>query len=118
VHAIDRAPETLGATVTLGTTKDGEAIDLEGDIDEFSFSGTAGQSVSATIEAPFAFEGAYVELAIIDPSNGSVLGTAQTWDATVASTGSIVLPATRTYRVRVAPVEDTRGKGGYRFLVQ
>jgi hypothetical protein len=38
-------------------TKDGEAIDFEGDIDEFSFDGTAIQSISTTIQAPFAFDG-------------------------------------------------------------
>jgi hypothetical protein len=118
VHQIDRAPETIGSALTLGTTANGEAIDFEGDVDEFTFPGNAGQRVTATLSAPFSFDGAYVRLDIVDSSNGQVLGTATANDATQVSTGSVLLPAAGTYRLIVYGVDDTRGKGGYRLVVQ
>ncbi len=119
VHQIDRAPETLTAALTLGTTMDGEALDIEGDVDEYTFSGTAGQQVSASVSAPFALDvHAEVMLELIDPSTGAVLGSAASFDGSVHTTGTISLPGTRTYMVRLSGSDSTRGKGGYRFIVQ
>lgn len=118
VHQIDRAPETLGAVVTLGTTMDGEALDVEGDVDEFTFPGAAGQQVTGSISAPFALDRGSVMLEIVDPANGNVLGTASSFDATVVSTGPVSLPATRTYLVRMRSPDSTEGKGGYRFAIE
>jgi hypothetical protein len=119
VHAIDRAPETLGASLVPGAWNVGEVIEFEGDVDEFTFNGTAGQRISGTIFSRFGFGGGdYVELALIDPSNGNVLGTARSWDATPATTASVTLPATRPYLVRIYGVDDTRGKGAYEFVVR
>jgi hypothetical protein len=120
VHLIDRAPETLPAALTLGVVNNGEKLDFEGDVDEFTFNGAAGQQVTGTFSAPFGLGGALAtgELAIIDPGTDEVLGTAQSYDGTVNSTGSVVLPHAGTYRVRVQGVQDTAGKGGYRFEIQ
>jgi hypothetical protein len=119
VHQIDRAPETLPSTVTVGTTVNGESMDIEGDIDEFTFAGTAGQQVTGTVSVPFIFD-RYVELnmEIVDPLTGSVLASAASGDGTVVSTETITLPATRTYMVRFRTVDSTLGKGGYRFRIQ
>jgi hypothetical protein len=118
VHQIDRAPETLPSAVAIGTTMNGESLDLEGDVDEFTFAGTAGQEVAGSISAPFALVNGEVTLEIVDPSTGSVLGSAASFDATVAATGPVSLPGTRTYVVRMRGTDSTTGKGGYRFVIQ
>jgi hypothetical protein len=118
VHAINRAPEALGPAVTLGTLNVGEAIELAGDVDEFTFSGTAGQVVTGRITAPLAFDGGEVVLQIVRASDGSVLGSATTPDAREGSTGPVQLPAGGTYLARVQGADDTRGRGGYRFTIE
>jgi hypothetical protein len=55
---------------------------------------------------------------IVDPVTGNILGNAASGDGTVATTGSVTLPATRTYLIRMRTVDSTLGKGGYRFRVQ
>ena len=51
VIVIDRAPESISATAPLNTAITGEAIDEIGDIDEFTFSATAGQWFNAFIQS-------------------------------------------------------------------
>jgi hypothetical protein len=64
----------IASSITIGATNSGEAIDFEGGVDEFTFSATAGQVVTGLLNAPFAFDGAYVKLDIVDPSTENVLG--------------------------------------------
>jgi hypothetical protein len=119
VHQIDRGPETAGASLTLGTVVDAEAVDFEGDVDEFTFAGTAGQTISATVSVPLAgFLPSTLRLQVIDPSTDEVLGSAESFDATEAVTGPFVLPATRTYLLRLQGTDDTQGRAGYRFRVE
>jgi hypothetical protein len=117
VHQINRASETLPSAISLGSTVN-DVIEFEGDIDEFTFTGSAGQQVVGTLSAPFAFGGAYVRLDIVDPATGDVLGTTSAHDGTVFSTGTVTLPSAGIYRVRVYGVDDREGKGGYRFAIQ
>lgn len=119
VHTIDRAPETVPAALVLGATTN-EPLDVEGDVDEFTFSGAAGQQVTAQFSVPFGMDAALatVQLAIIDPGSGEVLRTAESYDGTVDSTGPVVLPHAGNYLVRVQCLDDTRGKGTYRFVIQ
>ena len=119
VHQINRAPETLGVAIVLGTTMNGESLDLEGDVDEFTFPGTAGQQIAGSISAPLGLERhTEVTLEIVDPSTGNVLGSAASFDASVHTTGAVSLPGTRTYIVRIRGALSTEGKGGYRFVIQ
>jgi hypothetical protein len=118
VHQVDRDPETIGAPVTLGAVVEGEAVDFEGDVDEFTFAGTGGQTIAARLSAPMGgFSPTAVNLQVIDPSTEQVLGSADAFDATEVGTGSILLPATRTYLVRVQGVSDTEGRGVYQFMI-
>ncbi len=118
IHQIDRLPESIGSTMTLGSTVQGESIDLEGDVDEFTFPGTAGQQITGSVSAPFTFDRGRVLLELVDPVSGVVLGSAHSDDAGVESTEPMTLPATRTYVARIRGLDDRIGKGGYRFLVQ
>ncbi len=117
-HQIDRAPEVASPALILGSAVTTEAIDLIGDVDEFTFAGTAGQPVSITLSFPQAFDLSRGVAELVDPSSQVVLGSVTGHDATLDSSGPIVLPATRTYIVRVRGEQDTKGQGGYRLLVQ
>jgi hypothetical protein len=59
-----------------------------------------------------------LRLQVIDPSTDEVLGSAESFDATEAVTGPFVLPATRTYLLRLQGTDDTQGRAGYRFRVE
>jgi len=118
VVAIDSQPESVVSTIAVGDTVFGEAIDPIGDIDEFSFAGSVGQVVTAKIRAPFAFDFSTVRLDIVNASNGNILGSAQTIDDTVESTGPITLPVTGAYLLRVHGISDREGQGGYRITLE
>jgi hypothetical protein len=118
VVVIDSQPESVVSTIAVGDTVFGEAIDPIGDIDEFSFAGSVGQVVTAKIRAPFAFDFSTVRLDIVNASNGNILGSAQTIDDTVESTGPITLPVTGAYLLRVHGISDREGQGGYRITLE
>jgi hypothetical protein len=105
VQPIDRAPETLPAAYAVGDTLTGESVDFQGDIDEFTFSGTAGQKFRVYLEVvtgdPTGL-GVRAELspAGTETSLGAVLVTNPDL---LLNNGSpiITLPATGTYVLRV-----------------
>jgi hypothetical protein len=120
VVAINRAPENAPSTVVVGDTVEGEAIDPRGDVDEFTVTGTQGQSLIAYLQTP---QGAYpgLVLRIIDTTSGDVLGSVSSVNPTPAledqSTGSIVLPYSGAYTIRVEGTSDRNSAGPYRFKV-
>jgi hypothetical protein len=118
IHQIDRASETLPSAITVGTTVD-DVIEFEGDIDEFTFTASAGQRISGSLSAPLSFGGGpFVRLDIVDPATDAILGTTSAHDATVFSTGAVTLPSAGTYRVRVYGADDQEGRGAYRFVIR
>jgi hypothetical protein len=50
-YAINRGPESVEATIMQDITITGEALDVGGDIDEFTFAATAGQEFNAFIQS-------------------------------------------------------------------
>jgi hypothetical protein len=125
-YAIDRAPESIGSTVALGDTISGEAIDMIGDVDEFTFEGLAGQRLVAHFRAKNAGSFGALVLEFIDPTTGDVLAHVKSWSdfgGEFEKSDSFQLPATRQYLIRVHGQEayrgdSTRGEGAYRFLVE
>lgn len=119
VRAVDRAPETIAPTFAFGDTVSGERIDWIDDIDEFTFSGTKGQTVNVafqwmeTVVPPSYAPGLQLEL--VDAGTGTVLstlvanGTAAALDD--VSSGPIVLPSTGAYILSVRGTPDTSGYG-------
>lgn len=117
-HQIVRLPEVASPTLVPGEAVTTEAIDPIGDVDEFTFAGTAGQSVTLTLSFPQAFDLARGVAELVDPSTQAVLGSVIAHDGMPVSSGAIVLPASRNYLVRVRGETDTEGHGGYWLLMQ
>jgi hypothetical protein len=106
VDPINRAPETVPAALTLGDTVTTESIDPAGDIDEFTFNGTAGQHIHVHV-----FPNDFAE--IID------LSTLQSVTATTQGSEAFgTLPTTGQYLVRVTGVAYWISHGPYQLLVE
>jgi hypothetical protein len=117
-HQINRAPEVASSALVLGDTVTTEAIDPVGDVDEFSFAGVGGQSVTLTISFPAAFDLVRGVAELVDPSTQQVLGAVTGHDGMPDHSAPITLPATKTYTVRVRGEHDTEGYGAYRLVVE
>ncbi|NNG17896.1 MAG: hypothetical protein HKM89_15580, partial [Gemmatimonadales bacterium] len=123
VVPINRAPESVSPTVVVGDTISGERIDFVGDIDEFTFAGTAGNSVTAYFQVPFGtIPFGDIVLEVFPPGGTSPLGSVSANNPTptlkTLSTGVMVLPTTGDYLVRVMGPDSHRGAGEYRFLLE
>ena len=116
----DASPESVPAAIAVGQTVQGEALDVPGDVDEFTLNGTAGQEwiLFANSDA-----GPLAPLTFTLVEGDAVVATLPIQGAMEAlegrSTGRVVLPRTGTYRVRVSAHEDpfTQVRGAYRFRV-
>jgi hypothetical protein len=117
-----RAPETVSPAIALGDTITGESLNHQGDIDEFTFSGTAGAIVTAYLNTPGGFPGNAAVLDVLEPGTGNVLGTVSSGNSapnlTDQSTGAIVLPVTGVYTVRISQLSTHPTNGQYVFMVQ
>ncbi|MEO8032597.1 MAG: hypothetical protein ABJC74_17710 [Gemmatimonadota bacterium] len=107
VSVVNRAPETAPAALTLGDTVKAESIDRIGDVDEFSFSGAAGQAVHL-------YSLPNVAATLIDQSTLQVVGATSANN----SAGDFTLPRTGTYLVRVTGGDNWNATGPYQLLVQ
>jgi len=112
----------LSAQIDVDSIIDGEAIDPEADVDEFTFNGVGGKTVEVYFQTPSGsgFEGLVLEL--INPATGAVLGSVRSGNPTQQldeqGTGPVVLPSTGAYMVRVRGVSDSLGLGQYRLQVK
>ncbi|MCC6773291.1 MAG: hypothetical protein IT360_19050 [Gemmatimonadaceae bacterium] len=117
-HPIHRTPETLPVSFAIGDTVSGEAIFPVEDIDEFEFSGVAGQRLQALVttqvgSAPgLAFQ-------VFEPATGRLVAAARVdhtqWELGPDRSQVFTLPSTGVYLVRVQwPVSQV---GDYRFVI-
>jgi hypothetical protein len=114
VQGIDPDPESVPAGVAFGEVVSGEAIDIPGDVDRFTFSGIAGQLGIVHLSALGAPPSGALALQLYAP-NGSAVGpevvsTAADQDSVDRATGRQVLPSTGTYTVEVRGLRN-----GYRY---
>jgi hypothetical protein len=121
VYAVNPLPEHVSAAVAAGDTVSGEGIDLPGDVDEFSFSGAAGDEFNVLLQARSGRTDT-MRLEIVAPGGAPI--TAVEGFGTDTSlfqrvTGRFALPATGTYRVRVTGATSTTdgNTGPYRFFL-
>jgi hypothetical protein len=115
LYRINRAPELVSSTIVFGDTISGETIKLPGDIDEFTFSGTAGQEFNVFLQATNPTPPLGVVLSVVDPNNTLLAGTQSLVAGTpflALSTGRFALPVSGTYRVWV-----DGSVGPYRLMV-
>ena len=123
VIAVQRTPESIPAAISRNVKVAGESIDYAGDIDEFTFSGTAGETITAFLQTPQGFLGiSPAILEVVEPGTGNVLGSAQSWNPSPGphgeSTGPITLSVSGTYRLRVRGMDDRQGTGAIEMFVQ
>lgn len=119
VYQVEAEPESAPATVALGDTSAIEAIDVVGDVDEFTFSGEAGTELNIFLEAKGSFADG-LELSVLDGDSEIASARSAGDDDSLDRnhTGAFVLPHDGEYRIRVsgaasgAPAEAT---GPYRF---
>lgn len=104
LYHVDPNPETTLATLTPGDTVATESIDLPGDLDEFTFTGSAGDQFNLFLSPldPVAAPGL---IATVRTPTDSVITLTQSAsppaDFWSVSTGRFALPLSGTYRIRV-----------------
>lgn len=114
VYVVDSMPESIPVAHTLGDTISGEAIDVAGDIDVFTFEGVAGDRVVLGIGADPINPTREFRFAVFAP-DGSLLPTPD-----LLGPVTVTLPTTGTYRAIVMGATErdvVAGTGRYRASV-
>jgi hypothetical protein len=120
IFQIDRNPEWIASTVAIGDTIDGESISPKGDVDVFTFTGTAGQVINVYFQAGQGTDGFHLRVVerygtpdarLIGITSGS--GTSDPdWD----QTGRVELSHDGTYAIMVWDLNENN-EGPYRFYI-
>ena len=120
IYPINRAPEHAPAALIPGDTVNGESIDRPGDIDEFTFTGVAGQQFNAFVQNTASVNAAFQVTAL--DADGTLLAatTGLGTDSALLGrpVGRFVLQTTGTHRIRIeAANSHIRDAGTYRLLL-
>ena len=122
VHSFDPAPESIAAVIAIGDTVRGEWIDPLGDIDEYTFSGTAGDVLMAYFDVVSSPDPEWpLKLEVLDSTSDQVLGSIAIPAGSELGdwhTGAFSLPVSGSYVVRVSGYDKEHGSGEYAFTVQ
>jgi hypothetical protein len=122
VYAVDPRPERIPAAIVPGDTVVGEAIDLPGDVDEFTFAGAAGEEFNVFFRAQSGSPETVLRLDAVD-ANGTTLRVAESFGTDTSLfrqvTGRFALPSTGTHRLRVSGAYTfmDRSRGPYRLFL-
>jgi hypothetical protein len=112
VVPLNRAPEIAPRAYAVGDTVRGEAVEQVGDIDEFTSSGTPGETLTPWyhLTADPVPPGGLISLVIVDPASGTVLSGAGSAlngaSAVYFSRESFIVPPSGTFIVRVHAYES------------
>lgn len=113
IMAIDSAPELAPPAVSIWDTV-ADAISPIGDVDVFSFAGTAGQEFNLFLQARSGSGSDLIQALI--PSLGSTYSIGSDTSLLRQSTGRFVLPSTGTFKILVYGDGGFGGdRGPYRF---
>jgi hypothetical protein len=123
VIPVQRAPESVPAALTRGVVVQGESLGYAGDVDEFTFTAAAGETITAYLQTPQGYYGiSSARLEVVGPGTGTVLGSATSHNPSPgpygASTGPITLTASGSYRLRISSTDDREGTGVFEVMVQ
>jgi hypothetical protein len=119
VVTLSNNPESLPPTLTQGPILSGESISPRGDVDDFTFAGTAGEEVVVFFQATSGEYASEFLLTLYEPDGdqlGYVFSRGNAATLQGQGFGPLRLPQTGTYSIRI------RGYGGseqgpYRFQV-
>jgi hypothetical protein len=103
LYPVNRAPEN-GAQLGLDTPPAAGAIERPGDIDEFTFQGTAGQHVVIHISSAAPTTAGVLYAGLLDPAGEALVTAVNFWASSSAGnrySNRIRLDATGTYRLQV-----------------
>ncbi|HEU0298098.1 MAG TPA: Ig-like domain-containing protein [Longimicrobium sp.] len=119
VVLLNNAPESLPATVTQGPVVSGESISPRGDVDYFTFAGTAGEEVFVFFQATSGESGSEFLLTLYAPDGDQLEHTSSRGsDVTLEGQGfgPVRLAQTGSYTIRVRGYQGVE-QGPYRFQV-
>src|SRR6266576_4510 len=122
LYAINHQPEHAAAAIGPGDTVTGEAIDLPGDIDEYSFSATLGEEYNVFLQGQNGSSDTHLKVEVVGPA-GAVLRSTQSAgnDSSLFRqvTGRFSIPTTGSYRLRVSGTQSYNDKdqGPYRLFL-
>ncbi len=123
IYAINTGPEHVSATLTPGDTVSGEALDLTGDIDTYTFPATAGDQYNVFVQSTTGSGATHLQALVLGPDS------AQLGAATSAGTDTgLLMQATGPFRVATTGMQRVRvmgseyyalpaGTGSYRLLL-
>ena len=117
IYPVDRRPERVTATIGEGDTVAGEAIDIPGDVDEFTFSGTAGVEFNVLFQALSGSPVTVLRLEAVDDTGGVLAAVSSLGSDTSLFqrvTGRFRTTGSGTHRLRVTGAGHT-GVGPYRL---
>jgi hypothetical protein len=120
LQVIDRRPESVPAILVPGDTVTGEAIDAAGDIDEFTFSATAGQEFNVFFENLSGSPEVLHHLTVLGPN--ALVDVWSPWfhpDSRALVTGRFTVAEAGTYALRVEGAVDVtdRDVGPYQLCL-
>src|SRR5205807_2406056 len=121
IYPINRAADSVSSVVMVGETISGDAVDPPGDVDEFTFAGTAGQEVAVFLQSRIANGFVCLVLELLNPDGRQLRSVTSCGNPPTLegqSTGPVVLPGTAAYTVRVRGADDYAAGGPYRFQVR
>ncbi|HSA57947.1 MAG TPA: hypothetical protein VLE53_19695 [Gemmatimonadaceae bacterium] len=101
LHRVDSLPETASANIVVGAVVSSEQSEPVGDIDVFTFTGTAGQKVNVRLDFPALAVDPGLNLILVSASTGAVIAGASQPVGNGYQTGTVILPAGGEYRVIV-----------------
>ena len=122
IHLVDRGPEVNAAAIAVGDVVLGEAVDFPGDVDEFTFAGSAGASLDIHVRVPFgtsSYEG--IAASLVNPRTGATLARHVAINPTEElddeGLHSIVLPETGDWLLRIESAAPRGAHGRYDFAI-
>ena len=124
VVRVNRAPESVAAAYTVGDTVRGESLDAPGDLDEFTSSGSPGETLTPffRLTANAVPSGEIISLEIIDLTSGDTLRAVnQVLAGQFQELGSFTVPSSGAFLVRVRGTwtfGDGVGTAPYEFFVK
>ncbi|HKW39684.1 MAG TPA: hypothetical protein VJN39_00415 [Gemmatimonadales bacterium] len=116
IQRVNPSPESVSPRMNEGDTVKSEILETIADLDQFTFAGQAGQTVVLTLQAEGPANSGIIR-AVLDSVAGFRLGVVRSagGDSTLdgQTSGLIVLPATRDYRLTVSSQRDDVSKHNY-----